>query len=124
MTGYVYILSNPALRDDLLKIGMTTLTPEERAQELSRETAVAAPFEVEHSVQVPDCAAAESLIHTRLDRYRWNSRREFFELPLEVARREVDFIAAEVRRLCPPSVPERAGGASALAGTTAARGAL
>ncbi len=36
-TGYIYILHNPSLRDETLKIGITTRTPYIRAAELSRK---------------------------------------------------------------------------------------
>lgn len=43
--GYVYVLQNPAF-PHLLKIGFTTRTPEERAEELSRHSGVPTPYRV------------------------------------------------------------------------------
>ncbi len=45
-TGYIYILHNPSLRDETLKIGITTRTPYIRAAELSRKTGVAQEYVV------------------------------------------------------------------------------
>lgn len=47
--GWVYIMTNPAHRDDLVKIGLTTRTPKTRAEELSSSTGVPAPFHVAHA---------------------------------------------------------------------------
>ena len=63
--GYVYILISPAF-PDLLKIGMTTRTPEERAKELSKGTGVPASFVVAYSELVNNCSLAESLLHEKL----------------------------------------------------------
>ena len=81
-TGYIYILHNPSLRDDYLKIGLTTLTAEERAAQLSKGTRVAQPYVVVYKKWVMNPKKAEAKIHAYLDRYRINERREFFQLPL------------------------------------------
>jgi hypothetical protein len=86
---------------DLLKIGMTERTAEERARELSQGTGVPFPFRVAYSEEVPDCAAAEQLIHARLDRFRTNKGREFFNLPLRDGVLHLMQIAAEVRNTSP-----------------------
>ena len=82
-TGYIYILHNPSLRDETLKIGITTRTPYIRAAELSRKTGVAQEYVVAYLRWVMHPEAAEAKIHTYLDRYRINDKREFFQLPLE-----------------------------------------
>jgi hypothetical protein len=69
MKGHVYILLNASI-PGLLKIGMTARAPEERARELSQGTGVPAPFSVAYSEEVPDCQAAEALIHARLAPFR------------------------------------------------------
>jgi hypothetical protein len=101
--GHVYILVTASMHG-YLKIGMTERSPEERARELSQVSGVPAPFTVAYSEDVPDCAAAESLIHARLDKYRTNQQREFFHLPLRDAIRELAEIAEEVRRSVPAVV--------------------
>ena len=69
-TGYIYIMSNPALRDTCLKIGCTGISPEARRKELSKSTAIPTRFVVEHSVQVKDFKIAEKRVHLLLSNYR------------------------------------------------------
>ncbi len=102
--GHVYLLVN-ASNPGLLKIGKTERTPEDRARELSTGSGVPSPFMVAYSEDVPDCAKAERLIHKRLDKFRPNKNREFFQLPLKDAIIELSRIAEDVRRSTPPVVP-------------------
>lgn len=81
--GFIYILINPSLKD-LLKIGMTTRSPEERAKELST-TGVPTPFFVAFSEEVSDCQMIEKEIHLHLENFRYIKSREFFEIPLAQA---------------------------------------
>jgi hypothetical protein len=81
--GVVYILLNPAM-PGYLKIGKTDRTSEERAAELSIGTGMPTRFHVAYDVQVSDCAAAERLIHLRLDAHRVSKSREFFCIPLKM----------------------------------------
>lgn len=76
--GYVYILTNPAY-PGLVKIGMTTGTPESRAASL-QTTGVPFPFEVAHSVFSPDCAHLEAEIHEHYCEVRVSESREFFRV--------------------------------------------
>lgn len=97
LAGYIYILINPSYKQ-LLKIGKTSRLPEERAAELSSSTGIPTRFYVAYQERVDDCDTAESFIHKRLEPYRVNSGREFFELPLQDAIRIVSSIASEVNR--------------------------
>ena len=83
--GKVYILRNPSFKDRLVKIGLTSKLSEERAMELSKPTGVPNEFEVLYEEDVIDCKLAEKLIHDKLNSYRHNSRREFFDIPLKYA---------------------------------------
>ncbi len=82
--GYIYIMINPSLEKDLLKIGRTTRKPDERASELCT-TGVPARFYVAYEEEVEDCLLAESLLHQQLASYRYDQRKEFFKLPLKTA---------------------------------------
>ena len=95
--GYIYVLSNPSMKEDMLKIGMTRRDPKERAVELSRSTGVPTDFVVAYQVRVPDCRSAEKLVHERLSKYRTSKRKEFFSLPSRDAIHTVKEVAAEVR---------------------------
>lgn len=93
--GYVYVLANPSYRRNVVKIGMTTRDPEERARELSQSTGVPQPFVVAFKARVPDCREAERRIHDQLMENRVNSSREFFEIDVQKA---VSVVKQEVLR--------------------------
>lgn len=78
--GYIYVLINPAM-PGLLKIGLTTKTPEERVKELSSATGVPINFILIYKEFFQNCATAEKAIHSHLEAqgYRFNKGREFFE---------------------------------------------
>jgi len=84
--GYVYVMINPSL-PDLVKIGMTTKDPNERAKELSAATGVPTPFILVFYKPFADCFATEQRIHQFLEGkgYRVNNNREFFNMPTNVA---------------------------------------
>jgi hypothetical protein len=77
--GYVYCMSNECM-PGLLKIGMTTDEPDERAKELSSATGVPFPFRVEFCKKVADPRAKEKAMHELLSAvgFRVNEKREFF----------------------------------------------
>ena len=86
--GYIYILQNPSF-PDLLKIGKTTRTPTERAKEVSRGTGIPTKFNVVFDIFTPDCDISEKEVHKRLKEYRVATDREFFKLPIDVAKESV-----------------------------------
>lgn len=81
--GFLYLMTNPAM-PGLVKIGMTTRSPEERAQELA-STGVPMPFHVVAAWPVDDVRAAERDAHEALARYRVNDAREWFRLSVPAA---------------------------------------
>lgn len=85
--GYVYVMANPSL-PNWRKVGHTHRPPHRRAKELSR-TAVPTPFEVEYARFFWDALAAERHAHRTFARHVGLAGRskEFFQLPLELARR-------------------------------------
>ena len=112
--GYIYILRNPDHREDLLKIGMTTRKPDERARDISRGTGVASEYEVLWSGRTSDCVLAERIVHRMLAEHRTNPNREFFEVPLADAIISAEQAIAQagkpavIRRIpkrCPPDLP-------------------
>ena len=95
--GYIYCLSNPSI-SGLLKIGMTTRTPEDRAKELYT-TGVATPFNIEFSRQVSNPSEKEKDIHTILEKYRVPNR-EFFNISITKAMRYIDtYLSEEIQTL-------------------------
>ena len=83
--GCVYILKNPAM-PDLIKIGYTTRTAEERAKELyDGALGVPKPFVVVHINDCEEPQELETAVHERLVKYRINKSREFFKYPADDA---------------------------------------
>jgi hypothetical protein len=80
-SGYIYVLINPML-PDLVKIGKTVKSPDERAKELSSSTGVPAPFFVAYQISVNNITEAESYFHQLFSEQRVNDGREFFNTPL------------------------------------------
>lgn len=82
--GSIYILQNPAFRENMLKIGRTEGGIQKRAKQLFT-TGVPDEFIVCYEEDVPDCVLAEKLIHKKLSNYRYKKNREFFVIPLTEA---------------------------------------
>jgi hypothetical protein len=80
----VYILTNPSL-PNLVKIGRTERSVEERASELSGTTGVPTPFEIFRAFHVSNSVELERIVHERLKSYRISSSREFFRIDPETA---------------------------------------
>jgi hypothetical protein len=87
--GWIYILSTREL-PDLLKIGMTSRTVEQRVNEINRATGVAIPFGVRRCWRVTDPGKVEKLVHSSLVAFRMRDDREFFQLEFRLAEKIVD----------------------------------
>lgn len=74
-------MTNPAI-PDLIKIGSTKRSPEERRRELSRSTGVPIDFEIGYEILTSDFKDLENRIHLKLDHCRYNKNREFFQINL------------------------------------------
>ncbi len=93
--GYVYIFSNPDL-NGLLKIGMTSKSPEVRAKELSGTTGVSSRYVIEYYGRVKDRFLAEKAAHNRLENFY--HKKEFFNVEIGVAIYCVETISCEIER--------------------------
>ena len=80
---FIYVLSNPFMKG-LLKIGYTERTPAERLVEL-QSTGVPSDFVLECAFFSKKPTEDERIIHERLEKYRVNKKREFFEVDLDTA---------------------------------------
>jgi hypothetical protein len=99
--GFLYILSNVAM-PGLVKVGISSGQPLERAKELSRHTGVPTPFVVECFFPIyEDLRSVESKVHKGLDVFRENSSREFFRLPVEIAELEIQALLRQAPRRMP-----------------------
>lgn len=87
--GWIYILSTREL-PHVLKIGMTTRTVEQRAQEINGATGIAVPFGVRRFWRVTDPQKAEKLVHAHLLEFRLRNDREFFRLEFPAAAKMLD----------------------------------
>lgn len=106
--GYIYLLKNNAFGPNVLKIGLTTRTPDQRAREIyAGSTGVPMPFQVAVAYSVADCHKAEKLTHARLKVYRLNNRREFFRLPLATAAGVVHEVCVRVNEEYGTEAPVR-----------------
>jgi hypothetical protein len=83
---WVYILSNPSLPKEYLKIGYTKLKPEERAIQISSATGVPTPYKVEWAYKCFNGEIVERMTHNKLKSSRVNNRKEFFHIGLEEAK--------------------------------------
>jgi len=93
--GFIYVLVNSTM-PGLVKVGKTSRSPSERAQELSGATGVATPFVIAFEHAFRDVDAAERLIHAALEQRgkREAKNREFFR----AAASEVIYIILEVAK--------------------------
>lgn len=87
--GWIYLLSTREM-PDLLKIGMTTRSVEERLREINSATGVAFPFGVRRCWRTRDPHAAERQIHRALEEHRLRADREFFRAPFRQAAMIID----------------------------------
>lgn len=97
---YIYALQNKSFGVHHIKIGRTTRKPVLRAKELYRgASGVPEPFDVAFACEVTNCKEAEKKIHERLKAYRSNKDREFFIIPIEVARRVIFSVCRQINEL-------------------------
>lgn len=85
--GYVYILTNPSFKEDWVKIGMCSVSVEQRIKQLDG-TAVPLPFEIYATMKTAKFQEAEKLIHNFISMFtklRIRDNREFFNIKPEQA---------------------------------------
>jgi len=82
--GFIYILRNPAMDNNIFKIGLTRNDVNVRAKQLSK-TSVPDKFYKCQEWNVKDCVKAEKEVHDQLATYRVDPRREFFKIKYDLA---------------------------------------
>lgn len=92
-TGFAYVLSNEAM-PGVVKIGFTSLLPEDRAKKL-HTTGVPLPFDVEFQSMTSNFKEVESSVHESLAAQRTSRNREFFRVSPEEAQAEIRLCALE-----------------------------
>ena len=87
--GWLYILSSKD-EPDILKIGRTTRSVEDRVKEINSATGVLVPYSARAVFQVENTIAAENLVFNLLNDYRIRQDREFFEIPFSEAAKKIE----------------------------------
>ena len=95
MRGWVYVMSHPNMTD-MLKVGQSSHDPSNRATELYT-TGLPGPFDIEYVGLFENYVELERSVHSFLERYRVNNKREFFKVDLHIA-------VSAIRR-CSPTPP-------------------
>lgn len=96
---YVYVFKNESFRDNLIKIGRTKNSPSDRAKQLSSATGIPEEFDIVFVCEVCNSQIAEKEIHEILKSYRTKKNREFFLVPIEVAKKFILKICQEINNL-------------------------
>ena len=86
---YVYVLVNKSV-PNMVKIGMTTSTPDERARQISAATGVATPWISVFSYACYRSDLLEEDIHLHLREHRVNHKREMFAIDSHTAQRVIE----------------------------------
>jgi len=96
--GVIYILIN-AVQEGYLKIGKTSRTAQERANELNRQgkTSLAGKHIVAYEEEVENYDLVEYLVHEKLKKHRTNSK-EFFHISLRDAINTVRLVIVEMEK--------------------------
>ena len=84
--GFIYILSNSSLKENLFKIGKTSKSTSQRTKQLSSSTSIPESFEILHEFEFNDLNWAEREVHKELDKYRYNRKKEFFNCDIDIAK--------------------------------------
>ena len=80
--GVIYIAHNPRDGENIYKVGRSERDVNERMKELTGSTSTLGSYRAEAYFVVCDTEEAEKACHLRLDRYRVQDNREFFDIPL------------------------------------------
>ena len=88
--GTVYVLTNPAFQEDVVKVGRTgrSVGASLRARNL-QTTGVPLPFRVAAEFACSRMCAVERVAHDFLVRYRLADNREFFKVTVQRAKQRV-----------------------------------
>ena len=87
MDGYIYIMTNPGFKDNLVKIGYSK-NPEQRRKELSRESGTPAPYKI-YALYAVQQKLSDKSLHKLIDtinpELRLSKNKEFYEVSPEIA---------------------------------------
>jgi len=86
---YVYVLVNKSV-PNMVKIGMTTSTPDQRARQISAATGVATPWIPVYSYKCYRSDLLEEEIHNHFNYCRINTHREMFAIDSHTAQQVIE----------------------------------
>ena len=86
---YVYVLVNKSV-PNMVKIGMTTNTPDQRARQISAATGVATPWIPVYSYQCYRSDLLEAELHNHFHYCRVNTSREMFAIDSHTAQKAIE----------------------------------
>ena len=86
---YVYVLVNQSV-PNMVKIGMTTTTPTQRAREISSATGVAVPWIPVFEFRCLRSDLLEAEVHEYLHAHRVNKHREMFSIDSHTAQKVIE----------------------------------
>ena len=86
---YVYILVNKSV-PNMVKIGMTTDTPDQRARQISAATGVATPWIPVYSYKCYRSDLLEEEVHHHFHYCRVNNKREMFTIDSHTAQKVIE----------------------------------
>jgi len=86
---YIYILANQSV-PGMIKIGMTTRTPVERAREISSATGIVQPWQVVFEFKCYNSYLLEQEIHDHFKVQRVNDKREMFAIDKMTAQSAIE----------------------------------
>ena len=86
---YVYVLVNKSV-PNMVKIGMTTNTPDQRARQISAATGVPTPWIPVYSFQCYRSDLLEEEIHQHFSAHRVNTHREMFAVDSYTAQKVIE----------------------------------
>ena len=89
---FVYILTNLAM-PDMIKIGKTSTSVEQRMSELNRHSGVPLPFTCFYAAEVADADLVEKRLHHAFGDHRVRPQREFFYLSPSRAQSVLELVA-------------------------------
>ncbi|WP_149241506.1 GIY-YIG nuclease family protein [Dyadobacter sp. 32] len=95
--GFIYIMRNPTMTKNIFKIGLTRNEVDDRANQLSK-TSVPDKFYKSQEWNVKNCVTAEKEIHIRLNQYRVDPRREFFNIEYDKAIKVIMEVIDEINQ--------------------------
>lgn len=93
--GILYVLRCTIMKEEIYKVGWTSGSAKDRAEQISSATGVPTSFVVVEFWEHANADGLEKNIHMMLDPYRINDRREFFQADYRTIKK---IIEAEIQR--------------------------